>query len=156
MKQKQHIVELYEQTIDWVKRLGDLSEEQWRIPVAPGKWTIAEVVGHFTPWDTFVLEQRLPYFCTGCTLPPSPNIDETNRLASEKSKVKTKEELIISFVTTRAQLIAAINEIPNEYWDSSLNLKSKEITLTDYFLGLLDHDDRHFKEIREALRKVEK
>lgn len=156
MKQKQHIVELYEQTINWVKSLSDLSEEQWRIPVAPGKWMIAEVVGHFTPWDIFILEQRLPYFFKGCILPPSPNVDETNRLASEKSNVKPKEELIITFVTTRAQLIAAIKEIPNEYWDYPLNLKTKEISLTDYFLGLLDHDDRHVKEIREALRKYEK
>lgn len=156
MSQKQHIVKLYEQTIDWVKNLDDLSEEQWRKPIAPGKWTIAEVVGHLVPWDIFILEQRLPYFFKESILPSSPNVDETNRLASESSKVKTKEELIISFVTTRARLIAAIKEIPNEFWSYPLTLKSKEISPLDYFLGLLDHDDQHFKEIHEALRKVEK
>ncbi|KGR81801.1 DinB family protein [Lysinibacillus odysseyi] len=153
MEQKRHIVELYEQTINWVKELKEVSDEQWRMPVAPGKWTIAEVIGHLIFWDLFVLEKRLPFFFEKCILPASPNVDVTNRLASEESKIKTKEELIISFVATRTKLVSAIKKIPDENWNSQLSLKSKEITLMDYFAGLLDHDCRHFDEIRAALRK---
>lgn len=156
MEQKQLIIETYEQTIEWVKSLLKLSEGQWRMPVAEGKWTIAEVIGHLIPWDTFVLEQRLPYFFTEQTLPAGPEVERINGLASEKSKLKTKEELIASFVAGRTELIAELKAIPNENWQYELPFRKRGMTLWNYFYNLLEHDERHFAEIRNALDKCSK
>lgn len=154
MEQKQNFIQKYEQSIKWVESLSNLSEIQWRMPVAAGKWTIAEVIGHLIPWDIFVLEQRLPYFFTGQALPAGPEVEHVNRLASEKSKRKTKEELIASFVAGRGKLVAALNNIPDEKWQHELPLQKRGMTLKDYFHGLLEHDQRHFTEIRTALEKM--
>lgn len=153
MEQKQLIVEEYKHSIDLVKLLLELSEEQWRMPIAEGKWSIAEVVGHLIPWDRFVLEQRLPYFFTPQTPPAGPDVEQVNRLASEKSRSKTKEELINSFADTRTKLVAVLLEIPNENWHQNIILQKKAMSLTDYFQGLLEHDHKHFTEIKEALKK---
>lgn len=153
MEQKQHTVEAYEQTLNWVKELEELSEKQWRMPLAPGKWTIAEVIGHLIPWDIFVMEQRLPSFFAEVAFPVSPTVEEVNKLANEKSRVKTKKELIDSFIAARTKLIAAIKKVPNEHWQQELPQMKNRMTLSDYFKGLLDHDHRHFEEISEALRR---
>ncbi|GEM_PF-2957185 len=61
LRDKKSIIKHYEQSLIWVKDLRNLSEEQWRKPIESGKWSVAEMIGHLTPWDTFVLEHRIPY-----------------------------------------------------------------------------------------------
>lgn len=48
---KKQILDHYQNSIDFVMSLKRLSEKEWRTQIGEDKWTIAEVIGHFPPWD---------------------------------------------------------------------------------------------------------
>lgn len=82
--QASEIVWHNEESIRFMQALGTLTDEEWRRPLGPGKWTVAEVAGHFAPWDRFVLEQRLPYFFAEGPLPKGP--DAVRGMAAPRGK----------------------------------------------------------------------
>ena len=141
----------YENSVEWVKNLVNLTEEQWRAPIAKGKWSLAEVIGHFPAWDQFVIEKRLPYLLKKEALPKEPNVDEVNHQSSIESKMKTKEEIISKFIGVRRSLIIAINNIEDDLWEKKVKIGSKTMTLTDYLKGTVEHDEHHFKQIQKIL-----
>jgi len=99
---KHQIISHYEKAIVFVESLASITEEQWRTSIAPGKWTVAEVIGHLTPWDEFVVKQRLPFLFTGESLPKGPTVEELNTSAAKDSRAQSKEETIANFIKQRA------------------------------------------------------
>ncbi|KMN45661.1 DinB family protein [Bacillus sp. LK2] len=150
-EKKKKIINHYEQSIDWVRSLKHLSEEKWRMQIDKDKWTIAEVIGHLIPWDEFVLNQRIPYLFQGTQLPKSPNVNLVNYQASIDSKSKTKGELINQFIMVRKKLINTINDLTDELWTQNLILGKNKVSLYSYFLGLIEHDLHHYKQIQRFL-----
>ncbi|MFC7686034.1 DinB family protein [Ureibacillus sp. GCM10028918] len=152
---KEEILMHYENSVEWVKNLVNLTEEQWRTPIAKGKWTIAEVIGHFPAWDQVLLEQRLPYLFDGGVLPKGPEVDSLNHQSSLESKVKTKEEVITKFVAVRRKLIVAINNIKDELWERKIQINQTKLTITEYLKGFVEHDEHHFKQIQDSLNAID-
>lgn len=145
----------YENSVDWVKSLVNLTEEQWRTPIAKGKWTIAEVIGHFEAWDQFLLDQRLPFLFDERVLPEGPDVEVLNHQSSIKSKVKTREEVISKFIAVRRSLIIVINNIEDELWEKEISINQTTLTITEYLKGFVEHDEHHFKQIQEVLNRLE-
>lgn len=143
----------FENSVEWVTTLLNLTEQQWRTTIAEEKWTIAEVIGHFPAWDQFVLEERLPYLFNHKGLSKAPDENELNHQSSKESKVKTKEEIISHFIAFRKKLIKAINLIEVDLWDTELIIGQTTLTLTGYLQGLVEHDEHHFKQIEELLNR---
>lgn len=148
---KEEILMHLENSVEWVKNLDDLTEEQWQTPIAKGKWTIAEVIGHFPAWDQFIIEERLPYLFRKKPLPKGPDVDELNHQSSLESKTKSKEQIISKFVSTRRSLIIAINNLDDVLWEKQLGIGQTTLTLTDYLKGSIEHDEHHFKQIQNVL-----
>ncbi len=151
LRDKKSIIKHYEHSLHWVKNLRNLTEEQWRMPIESGKWSVAEVIGHLTPWDKFVLEQRKPYLFTNTSLPKGPDVTNMNTRAAEKSREQQLEKTIIEFVLTRRQLLQTIQQFTDEQWQQSFNIGQSNITMADYFGGLIDHDLHHFSQIQSVL-----
>ncbi|KGR75603.1 DinB family protein [Ureibacillus sinduriensis] len=151
---KEEVLMHFENSVDWVKNLENLTEEQWRTPIAQGKWTIAEVVGHFEAWDRFLLNERLPYLIEGAILPKGPETEQLNRQSSIKSKVKTKGEIIKGFIAARRSLIIVINNIEDELWAQEIKVNQTTLTLTAYLKGFVEHDEHHFSQIQEILKSL--
>lgn len=148
---KETILTHYRNSIVWVKSLEHLTDEKWRMPIEENKWTIAEVIGHLIPWDQFISEQRLPYIFTDEILPPSPDPQRVNAQAAEMSKSKTKEETIQLFLDSRQRLIDLMTNIPAKQWDADLQIGNKSVSLFTYFLGMIEHDEHHFMQIKNIL-----
>lgn len=151
---KNQILVHYEKSLEFVEGLVDLTEEQWRSPIAHGKWTVAEVIGHLTLWDEFVYHHRLPFLLADEILPKGPNAEEINAHAAKESRLKSKEETIEIFLENRNLLIGAIHQIEDQQWQQSLKIGASELTLLSYFTGLIDHDLHHFSQIQIALKNV--
>ncbi len=151
LKNKENLLIHFENSIDWVKKLKELTENQWRTPIAEGKWTIAEVIGHLTPWDQFLIEQRLPFLLQDKALPKSPDENEINQQAATLSQMKTKDEIIEEFILNRRKLIIAVNNIPVEMWEKEFNIGTSSLTLYTYLLGFKEHDEHHFEQIEKVL-----
>lgn len=151
-KDKEQIIAHYEKSISRVNNLVELSEKQWRTPIDKDKWTIAEVIGHLTPWDEFVLHQRIPYLFTGVELPKSPDANEINNQASKDSQRQSKKEIIDKFIDSRQSLLKVVKNLANELWLEDFTIGNSKLTLFTYFKGLTEHDEHHFMQIEKALR----
>ncbi|WP_419893827.1 hypothetical protein [Oceanobacillus kimchii] len=84
-KYKKDIMNHHLNSIEFVKSLASLSEIEWRTQIEEGKWTIAEIIGHFKPWDEFVIKNRLPYIFSDIELPKGPDTEKTN---SESASIR--------------------------------------------------------------------
>ncbi|OXS72855.1 hypothetical protein B1B04_14640 [Lysinibacillus sp. KCTC 33748] len=151
---KHQIISHYERSIVFVKSLAGITEEQWRTPIEPRKWAVAEVIGHLTPWDEFVLNQRLPFLFTEESLPKGPDVGEMNASAARNSRARSKDETIANFIHQRHQLIDALYEIVDEQWQQPFTIGASELTLYSYFASLVDHDLHHFSQIQTVLKNV--
>ncbi|MFJ6209083.1 DinB family protein [Lysinibacillus sp. NPDC092081] len=149
---KHQVISHYEKSIVFVESLANINEEQWRTPIGPGKWTVAEVIGHLTPWDEFVLKQRLPFLFTKEGLPKGPNVEEMNVRAARDSRAQSKEETIANFINQRHQLMDALYQIVDKQWQQPFTIGATELTLHSYFASLVDHDLHHFSQIQKGLR----
>ena len=144
---KHQIISHYERSIVFVESLSNITEEQWRTSIGPGKWTVSEVIGHLTPWDEFVVNQRLPFLFTEESLPKGPTVEELNTSAARNSRAQRKEETIANFINQRQQLIDALYQIVDKQWQQPFTIGASELTLCGYFASLVDHDLHHFSQI---------
>ncbi|MFC4411518.1 DinB family protein [Chungangia koreensis] len=152
MTRKETILHLLE-TISYIESLEDVPEDIWRTPIGEQKWSLAELVGHFTPWDRFVTEQRIPFILKGELLPKSPKAEEVNAASSLKSRNKPSEQIIHEFAATRSLQIRAIRTLEDSYWEQTISIGTNVINLSNYFKGLAEHDIHHFQEIEEFLKQ---
>ncbi|XID94908.1 hypothetical protein ACF3MZ_10495 [Paenibacillaceae bacterium WGS1546] len=47
----------FESFIEFVKSIDDIT---WSKPIAPGKWTVKDVIAHLWNWDVYTLDVMLP------------------------------------------------------------------------------------------------
>ncbi len=150
-RDKTYVIKHYEKSVDWINHLRGLSEEQWRMPIEPGKWSVAEVIGHLPPWDKFVLNHRIPFLLTDERLPKGPDVAHLNTMAAKKSREQAMEETLNEFIFTRRQLLQTIQRWTDEQWQQSFKIGQSEMTIVDYFVGLINHDLHHFSQIQNVI-----
>ncbi|GAA0343678.1 hypothetical protein GCM10008967_37660 [Bacillus carboniphilus] len=114
---------------------------------------MAEIIGHFAPWDEFVLHKRLPYIFTEHTLPKGPDAESTNEKSATISREQDKQVTIDHFVSLRKALYKAIDEIPDDRWEGEFSIGKTTLSLYEYFKGLAQHDLHHFEQIENSLCK---
>ncbi|KZN99716.1 DinB family protein [Pseudobacillus badius] len=153
-KWKQEILQHQLDSIAFVQSLHSLSEKDWRAPINEGKWTAAEIIGHFTPWDEFVLQKRLPYLSSECKFPESLDVQAINAQAASMSRQQQQQETISRFVSVRKALYQAIDELPDDRWEVNYTIGTASLSLYEYFKGLAEHDLHHFEQIKQALSLV--
>ncbi|MDQ0272910.1 DinB family protein [Cytobacillus purgationiresistens] len=146
-KQRENILQHYEVSIKFVESLSALIEDQWRSQIAEGKWTIAEVIGHLGPWDEFVLNKRIPYLFSKADLPKGPDAKEMNAESAIRARQQSKEITINQFIEVRTALYETMKQIPETRWEEEIHIGKSTLTLSDYFLGLAEHDQHHFNQI---------
>ena len=55
-KSTMEMVKEYGVFIDFVEDLKTISEAQWNVPLAEGKWTLKDVISHIMLWDQYYYE----------------------------------------------------------------------------------------------------
>lgn len=154
MEPKEKIIFHHINAIEWVQSLEDLSDQEWRTPISKNKWSVAEIIGHFYPWDDFVLNERIPYLFTEHELSPfGQDAKEVNHRAAIESRNTTKEQIINRFILSRSQIINALKNIEDELWLKEISIRTKKLTIYEYLKGLVKHDEHHFAQIKEFLKK---
>lgn len=152
LKEKHEILEHQYNFIDYIKSIRSLNEQILRAPIRNGKWSVIEIIGHFHAWDEFVLQNRIPYFLTNSSLPPSPNTDELNYLSAQLSKNNSILHTIEKFIRIRTELVEILNQLPEENWLAELKINQSTLSLYSYFKGLMEHDLHHMNQIQSFLK----
>ncbi|WP_249705307.1 DinB family protein [Bacillus zhangzhouensis] len=148
---KESIIDHYEHTLEWVQSLTEVTDQEWRSAIADGKWSIAEIISHFVPWDEFILHDRLKEFWNNRPLPQAPDVHEMNPLSAERARKEERSETIERFIAVRTELLQEMKKIEASRWNRSFFIGQTELTLSSYFQGLIEHDIHHMKQIKDAL-----
>jgi uncharacterized damage-inducible protein DinB len=150
---REAIIRHHSEMIQWVKSLNNLPAEEWFRPIDENKWSIAEIISHFGPWDDFVLNMRLPYLGNSDPLPKAPDPQNLNEQSSSRARSTEQSTVIQSFIDSRNRLLTSICEIPERSWGKTFKLGEKELTLSGYLEGLADHDLHHKTQIEQVMNR---
>ncbi|RAP17607.1 hypothetical protein C2W59_02332 [Bacillus pumilus] len=148
---KDTVIKHYEHTLEWVLSLADVTDEEWRRAIADGKWSIAEIIAHFVPWDEFILHDRLKEFWKDRALCKAPDVHEMNRQSAERARHEKRSETIGRFIAVRTELLQEMKKIEASRWTTTFLIGQTELTLSSYFHGLIKHDLHHMEQVKQAL-----
>ncbi|MCM3150033.1 DinB family protein [Bacillus pumilus] len=148
---KDTVIKHYEHTLEWVQSLTELTDKEWRRAIADGKWSIAEIIAHFVPWDEFILHDRLKEFWNDRALCKAPDVHEMNRKSAERARHEKRSETIGRFFAIRTELLQEMKKIEASRWNTSFLIGQTELTLSSYFQGLIKHDLHHMEQVKQAL-----
>jgi hypothetical protein len=118
-------------------------------PISKGKWSSAAIVAHLFLWDQYIKNSRLPMMLTGDTL-PSGQVDVqaiNNDAQNFAHSGISKNDLINRFITNRKNLLDALEKANLQ---TSFTIGEATLTLENYLLGMVEHDEHHMKQIKEA------
>ncbi|MCY7577958.1 DinB family protein [Bacillus pumilus] len=148
---KDTVIKHYEHTLEWVLSLADVTDEEWHRVIADGKWSIAEIIAHFVPWDEFILHDRLKEFWNDRALCKAPDVHEMNRKSAERARHEKRSETIGRFIAVRTELLQEMKKIEASRWTTPFLIGQTELTLSSYFPGLIKHDLHHMEQVKQAL-----
>ena len=148
---KSEIVAHHQNFIIFMQRLKTLDEQLLRKPIAEGKWSVIEIVGHFYPWDEFVLQQRIPYLFTDEHLPKAPSINELNSQSSLLARTEAVEYTLEKCIHIRQELLSQLMQIPEDDWLIPIQINQSTLTFYEYLKGLMQHDQHHINQIKSTI-----
>lgn len=150
-KNKEKILIHFENSVDFVKNLTKLTENEWYLSLTNDEWTIAGVVTHFIALDEFVLQKRIPYFKKDGVFPKELDKQAIKQQSLIESRKRKKEEIIEKFTSVRRSLIIAVNNLEDEKWSKSYRIHSSKYTISSYLFEYIHYDLKQFNKVREAL-----
>lgn len=90
---KDTVIKHYQHSIEWVQSLTELTDKEWRSAITEGKWSIAEIIAHFVPWDEFILHDRLKEcWNEQALLPQAPDALEMNQQSAERVRKEERKK----------------------------------------------------------------
>lgn len=152
LKEKSEILAHHQNFITIIHSLRSFEENLLRKPIEDGKWSVIEIVGHFYPWDEFVLQHRIPYLLTGERLPKGPSIDELNGQSSLLARTEAVENTLVKCLLIREELLSQLKPIPDCNWLSEIQINETNITLYEYLKGLMEHDIHHINQMKSIIK----
>ncbi|MCM2987212.1 DinB family protein [Bacillus safensis] len=151
---KDTVIQHYEHSIEWAKSLMEVTDEEWRRAIADGKWSTAEIIAHFVPWDEFILKARLKEFGNDQPLPQAPDVHKMNQQSAERARKEKKSETIVRFIAVRTELLQEMKKIEPSRWNELFFIGQTKLTLLRYFQGLIEHDIHHMKQVTKLLSQT--
>ncbi|MCA1041966.1 DinB family protein [Bacillus infantis] len=144
---KEEIIEEKAKFIGWVQSLEQMEDQLWFLPFREGSWGTAAVVSHFITWDRFVISRRMPVLMSKEKIPSEKiNADAMNMEARNYARLGiSKQKLISEFAEAREELLSLLEKLEPERFQELY--PGREMTIGQYFAGLIEHDHKHKKEI---------
>lgn len=152
LREKSEIIGHHQNFLLLLQRMKTLDESLLRKPIGERKWSIIEIVGHFYPWDEFVLQHRIPYILAGKSLPKAPSAEDVNIHSSFIARTETIGKTFEKCIRIREDLLNQLDQIPEEQWLIKLQIEDSTLTLYEYLKGLMEHDIHHINELKFTLK----
>jgi len=145
---KVEIVQSYQDINQWFESLYEVEDQKWNAPIEKGKWSMAAVISHLLFWDRYSLEERFPNMKEGARLSSFPDFQTINDKAREYAESGvSKKELLSEFIQTRKELLLVLDSYSEEVLDTKFYIGEHEITIRDYFVDFIQHDNHHINQM---------
>jgi uncharacterized damage-inducible protein DinB len=148
---------------NWVSALKNIKKENFFEPIAPGKWSIAEIISHITFWDNYLLEEILPLMKKDANLTPVEDYDAFNKVAADFAlSGVSQEDLINRQLKARAEVVSILKEKTEEemfanftiYGEKKDGFSGEPNSIFTYFAGFVWHDNHHKKQVEDFLTSI--
>ncbi len=138
--------------IPYIEGLRSLEESVWQQPIAPGKWSLKELVCHLWNWDRFSIDVMVRGMAHGANLPAFVDIEEHNQKAIELAKdFNNASELIDAFVRTRSELIEELSKKYDSRIRFTIGGFKRKYSMDSYIEIFTHHDEQHKAQIENKL-----
>lgn len=154
-RQRREMNELIESARWWfyeLKRLLELFPKEMRERRVIPKWSLKDLVAHFTGWAVHDLE-FLAALRIGEEPYREPNIDEFNDRSVQARKNRSWEEVYEEFVTSYLRLLEAYQALPSPLWKKKFR-HDQTLTPEENLQEDIEHLGEHLAQIREVLRRI--
>ncbi|MRH44075.1 DinB family protein [Aquibacillus halophilus] len=141
----------FEQMIDEVNKLKNFPESKLIEPIAEGKWSTREIIGHIHLWDQLIILQVIPSI-DGGKVPEFPSFNSFNLYAICLLEDYKTMEVLDSFISTRRELLEKIAEVDLENKFIIGEETDKVYTPESLIQMFVEHDRHHLKQIEEVLK----
>lgn len=138
---------LEEQRDRVVARLSELTAEQAAFRYAPGKWSVAEIVGHIADGER-IFAYRLLRIGRGDETPLA-GFDQDPYVASGAFDRRPFGDVLDEFVSVRNATIALVKGMPSEAWARSGRANDRHVTTGALVYIMLGHVEHHLAILAE-------
>ena len=145
MNKRQFIEKLIEERQNVLKAIEGVTDAELCKPMAAGKWSIKDTLGHLTGWEAEVInafEQKARG--QRPTIGDIKDYDAWNGEQAEKRKDDTADQIRREFNENRKQLLTIVNGLPEDE-----SLWSPERSTAKLLNVIIEHDRHHWKALCE-------
>ncbi|RKN85744.1 DinB family protein [Paenibacillus ginsengarvi] len=140
----------------YIGSIEDTAAGCWHDPIAPGKWTIHEIVSHIWLWDTYSLEHMIPAMSEGAVL-TFDNQASVNRNAEFFARRIRRTEMIDHARQTREELIERCAPVYASGVRFFVGPRRVEHDIGSYVRTFIaEHDRHHMQQIEAFLDSLAK
>ena len=145
MTKHEYIEKLNEQRVNVLKAVEGLNDDELCRPMAQGKWSFKDTLGHLAAWEGEVInafEQKARG--ERPTIGDIADFDAWNGVEAGKRKDRSPEEIRCELQNARTRLLAIVNGLPDsgEVW-------APERSTARMLNMLIEHDQHHWKQIHD-------
>jgi uncharacterized damage-inducible protein DinB len=138
---------LLRQTDDLRSLLAPLPPATWRHRYAPGKWSVAEVLGHVCDAER-ILSYRALRFARGDRT-PVPGFEENDYVPMGRFDERDPHSLLAEFDTVRAATLSLFRHLPDDAVERAGNANGADVTVRALLYIITGHQRHHASVLRE-------
>jgi len=146
-------VEQFQSFIPYIEELKNYPDSFWEQPIAPGKWTLKELVCHLWNWDRYSADVMVPNMSHGALLPAFVDIEAHNAEARVLAQsFASAAALVEAFVLTRTKLIRLITAKYDSQARFTIGGGKRKYSFDSYIEIFTHHDEQHKEQIENRKR----
>lgn len=143
---------LSSQSEDTANLISDLNEEQAMHRYGEGKWSVKEVIGHFTDTERIMAYRLLAIARGDASI--LPGFDDQAYVKNAHFDQLSLQQLSQNFLSVRQSTIQLLKSLPNEVWTKSGNANGSQVTVRALAYIIAGHELHHRSIIEERYLRV--
>lgn len=153
-KSKQELIEAMREWPRQAEEWKQVSEEKWKKPLGPGKWSALEAVAHLLKWDEYFLEHGVrPVAEQGLITLEDTDFNAFNKQAAAYGVLVTPLKLLEDAIAAREEIVSLLNRLPEKLFQPEqayLDGAGHRFDIEEYIVDFASHDRHHMEQIRAA------
>ncbi len=134
--------------IEVIRQLKEVKENALLEPIAEGKWSVREIVGHLYNWDAHNTSNMVPFMEDGAQLPAFPSHDSFNEAGLKGLENVDVYTLINHFISQRAQFIETLEAVdPSAQF--TIGKGKRKFSAESFAKIFVHHDQEHRPQLHE-------
>jgi uncharacterized damage-inducible protein DinB len=126
---------------------GAASSERWHFRYAPGKWSVAEVLGHLCDTERIMVDRALRFARGDRT--PVPGFDETDYVPAGNFDERSQASLLAEYEAIRAATVALFSNLPDDAPARRGVANGTEVSVRALIHIIVGHERHHLAVLRD-------